>query len=177
MEYLDILDENGNKTGEVKLKKEVHDKGLWHRTVHVWFLNSKGELLLQLRGVKDAYPDYWDISAAGHIISGDDSIGSAIKETKEELGIALIPKQIEFLGTVKISVVLNNGTYYNNEYNDVYLVKSDLNPTEFKFIDGEVKEVKWIPWVELKKWVTEKRADLVPHPEEYTILFKYLENL
>ncbi len=30
MEYLDILDENGNKTGQKKSRKEVHSKGYWH---------------------------------------------------------------------------------------------------------------------------------------------------
>lgn len=177
MEYLDVLDENGNKTGEAKPKKEVHDKGLWHRTVHIWFLNSKGDLLLQLRGVKDAYPNHWDISAAGHIITGDDSISSAIKETKEEIGIQLEAKQLQLVGVVKTQAVLNNNTYFNNEYNDVYLVKSDLEISDFKFTDGEVKDVRWIPWQELKNWVESGGQDLVPHPEEYKLLFSYLENL
>lgn len=30
MEYLNILDKNGNKTGEVKPRQEVHTKGYWH---------------------------------------------------------------------------------------------------------------------------------------------------
>ena len=47
MEYLDILDENGNLTGEKKLRTEVHRDGDWHKAVHVWILNSKNQLLLQ----------------------------------------------------------------------------------------------------------------------------------
>ena len=34
MEYLDILDCNGNKTGEKRPRKEVHSKGYWHKGVH-----------------------------------------------------------------------------------------------------------------------------------------------
>lgn len=31
-ELIDILDEYGNKTGETVTRKQVHEKGLWHRT-------------------------------------------------------------------------------------------------------------------------------------------------
>lgn len=33
-EYLDVLDEKGNLTGEKKLRSEIHAKGLWHKVVH-----------------------------------------------------------------------------------------------------------------------------------------------
>jgi len=39
-EYLDILDAHGNKIGQTKEKSQVHKDGDWHRSVHVWFLNS-----------------------------------------------------------------------------------------------------------------------------------------
>ena len=44
MEYLDICDSNGNLIGEKKPKKEVHEKGLWHRSAHIWIINSKKEI-------------------------------------------------------------------------------------------------------------------------------------
>jgi len=175
-EYLDVLDEKGNKTGEIKSKKEAHDKGLWHKSVHVWFLNGKGELLMQLRGEKLTHPNYWDISAAGHAVAGDDSVKTAIKETREELGIILAPEQLKYIGTVKVSEILNDNTYFNNEFNDVYLVQIDSPKFELE-TDGEVKETRWVSRQEFFKWVEEKRPDLVPHPEEYLLLFKYLENL
>ena len=30
-ELIDILDENGNKTGKIKLRSEVHRDGDWHK--------------------------------------------------------------------------------------------------------------------------------------------------
>lgn len=39
MECLDILDENGKKTGQTASRKEVHSKGLWHKGVHIWIIN------------------------------------------------------------------------------------------------------------------------------------------
>lgn len=52
MEYIDIFDENNNPIGEVKEKQQAHEDGSFHRTAHVWIINSKNELLLQKRSAK-----------------------------------------------------------------------------------------------------------------------------
>lgn len=66
-ELIDIFDENNNPRGIQKLKSEAHKEGIWHRAVHIWIYNLKGEILLQLRSKnKELYPDRWDVSAAGH---------------------------------------------------------------------------------------------------------------
>ncbi|MES2408683.1 MAG: NUDIX domain-containing protein [Patescibacteria group bacterium] len=172
MEYLDVLDEKGNKTGESKSKPEIHEKGFWHRTVHIWLMNSKKELLLQLRSkTKKTYPGFWDISAAGHIGSGEESLSSAKREIGEEIGIEISDKNITLIGTVTQKDIISS-TYINNEFNDVYLVKTDLKIEDFKFNDGEVEKVEYIPIETLKGWVRDQKSDLVPHPSEYELLFK-----
>ena len=56
-EYFDILDDNGNKTGKIKLRSEVHRDGDWHKAVHIWILNQSGDILLQRRSAtKDSNP-------------------------------------------------------------------------------------------------------------------------
>ena len=56
MELLDIVDEKGNPTGEVKERALIHREGLLHRTSHVWIArkNRKSgmDLLLQKRSAK-----------------------------------------------------------------------------------------------------------------------------
>ena len=45
-EYLDIVDENGILTGKKELRSICHEKGLWHRTVHIYcyrFINKELE--------------------------------------------------------------------------------------------------------------------------------------
>src|SRR5579871_5231372 len=101
-EYIDILDKEGNKTGESLDGKEIHKLGLPHRTVHIWLVNSRKQLLLQKRSkIKDAYPSCWDISAAGHISSGETSLEAAKKETREELGLDLSDEAFSFLFSVR----------------------------------------------------------------------------
>ncbi len=176
MEYLDVLDEKGNKTGEVKSKPEIHKNGLWHRTVHIWLMNSKDELLLQMRSkTKDTYPGCWDVSAAGHISAGEDSLLSAERELFEELGITIAKNDFVRVGEVTQQAILNNGAYFNNEFNDIYLVKTDLEMKDFKFNDGEVEKVQYISKEEFKKWVDNKNLNLVSHPEEYGLLLNYLK--
>lgn len=174
-ERFDILNEKGEKTGEVRTTKDAHLFGLIHRTVHVWFLNSKGQLLLQKRAKnKTAWPGYWDISAAGHISSGQSSLEAAQRETQEELGVLLPPTDFHFLFTLEDHAILNNGTYINNEFNDVYLVHCDLDLSEFKLIDGEVEKIYWISQEEFKKWIKGKGELLTPHEEEYKKLLEYI---
>lgn len=41
MEYLDIVDEVGNPTGEIVEREYAHRHGIRHRTSHVWLLRKK----------------------------------------------------------------------------------------------------------------------------------------
>lgn len=174
MEYLDICDNNGNLTGEKKPKKEVHAKGLWHRSVHIWIINSKSEVLLQKRSpFVDNHPNEWDISSAGHVSVGEDYITSALREIKEEIGLSLVPEDLIQIGTVK-QMTKREG-YINNEINPVYLVKMDLDPTKIKKQFEKVSEVKFMPHKELEKFIKEEDPSFVQHPEEYKLLFSYLE--
>lgn len=110
VEYLDVLDENGNLTGTSLPRNTIHKEGLWHRVVHVWIINNKQEVLIQKRTeTKDSWPGLWDISSAGHISAGDDSLTTALKELEEELGIHLQKEQLELIFREKNEVVLNEG--------------------------------------------------------------------
>ncbi len=138
-------------------------------------MNPKRELLLQKRSkTKEAHPGLWDISAAGHASAGDTSIKAAIRETEEELGLTLSENDFDYLFTVTQQVVLNNGTYINNEFNDVYLVKRDINQSELKLQKEEVSKIKFIAFEELEKIVKNDPANFVPHTEEYKKLFAEL---
>ena len=83
MEYIDIFDENNNSTGTIKEKEQAHLEGDFHRSVHVWIINNKKEILLQKRSPnKKNYPNKWDISSAGHIRSRESIIEGAKREVK-----------------------------------------------------------------------------------------------
>ena len=61
-ELIDVLDENGIKTGEVLSRNEIHQKGLWHRAIVVAIVNKNNQVLLQQRSFKkDKKAGKWDI--------------------------------------------------------------------------------------------------------------------
>ena len=176
MEYIDVLDKDGNKTGATKLKSEIHKGEDWHRASHVWILNSHNELLIQRRSpTKENYSNLWDISFAGHVSAGEDSINSALREAKEELGLELNKEDIQYLFSAIKQVVLNNGTYIDNEIHDVYLVRKDIDVSNIQLQKEEVVEVKFIDFRQLEKMIISDVNNFVPHPEEYKKLFEFIE--
>lgn len=173
-EKLDILDTARNKTGEAKTYDEVHSQGLLHLSVHGWVINSKKELLLQKRSkFVRVYPEYWDSSVSGHVISGQTSLEAMQAETKEELGLDLPPEAFKYLFSVKEDYVLNDGAFIENAYNDIYVIYLDREE-EFKTDVDEVEAVRWLGIEEFKNWTVGHGELLVPHAEEYKKLLEYL---
>ncbi len=174
-EKFDILDENGNKTGEVKERSLVHKDGDWHRAVHIWIINKKGEILLQRRAHdKDSDPDMLDISCAGHLSMGDGSITGAIRELEEELSLALDKNELEYIDTLKRSPWHDDG-FVDNEFDDVYLLEIDKDINELVYQKEEISEIMFVKIDELKEMIKSCQEDLVMYDDEYDILFKYLD--
>jgi len=173
MEYIDIYNSDGKPLGIKKTRSEVHSQGLWHKTVHVWVVNSKGEILIQKRSpkVKD-HPNQWDISAAGHMPAGENEISSALRETEEEIGLKLSPADLIRIGTIKNMSSMEG--YVNNEFHSIFVVRIDLDIKNVKKQESEVEEVKFIPLKELQRIVENNDPSFVPHQEEYVLLFGYL---
>lgn len=171
MEYLDIVDENDCFTGAVKEKNQAHLDGDYHRTAHVWLINDKKELLLQRRSpMKSSFPDYWDISAAGHIRAGETVLQGAIRELKEELNVDSQESDYHYLITIRFD------SPHNNEFGYVYLVHCSLKENEFIFRDHEVAEVKYVYFEDLEQMVKNKADRLIIHKNEEELLFEYIRN-
>lgn len=106
MEIFDIVDEKGIPTGETIERTQAHEKGVRHRTAHIWIVreqDGKAQLLLQKRSAeKDSFPERFDTSSAGHIQAGDEPEESAIRELHEELGIRAAKEDLTFAGCFDI---------------------------------------------------------------------------
>ena len=172
MEYIDIFDANNNPTGEIKEKTQAHEDGNFHRTAHIWIMNDKKELLLQKRSAtKKSHPNCWDISGAGHIRAEETAIEGAIRELKEELGVEVEEKDLQYIATIKTTK-----NPKNMEFQYVYLLKYNNQVEEYIFEDNEVSEVKYVHFEELEKMVEERVEGLLIHEEEYKYLFRYIRN-
>lgn len=175
MEYFDILDENGNKTGKTKLRKEVHKDGDWHKAIHIWIVNNNKEILLQRRcATKDSNPNMLDISSAGHLTAGDESLPGALRELKEELNIDVDPKELKYLCTLKKASKYTS-TFINNEFDDVYLLRTNLKIEDMKFQEEEISEIMYVTYDKFKEMIENKQKDLLMHIDEFKILFDILD--
>ena len=97
-EWLPLVDPGGCTIGKAR-RSDVHgNPGLLHPVVHCLVVNSRAELLLQLRSLtKDVQPGRWDTSVGGHVGYGERIEDSLIREIHEELGIFPDTEQIRFL--------------------------------------------------------------------------------
>lgn len=176
-EYIDILDENGIWTGEIATRSEIHRKGLWHRAIIVVIVNEKNQVLLQQRSAnKEKNPNMWDISVAGHISAGQDSLSAAAREINEEvcvmLGYKTEIKDFRFMTSFRKEQTFRED-FIERQFYDLFILREfGLDDRTIHFQKEEVQAVKFIELSEVQK-MTENNQ-LVARPEVYDILLKYL---
>lgn len=139
-ELLDILDGSGRKTGAIVPKSEVHRRGLWHRGFHCWICgtDAAGEpyLLVQRRSAtKDTWPGRLDITAAGHLSAGEETL-DGLREVEEELGLRVEPERLIPLGSRRAEQEIPGG--YDREFHDVFLLVDTTPPETMRL---QVEEV------------------------------------
>ena len=141
-ELLDILDESGLPTGEVVPKSEAHRLGLWHRCFHCWICGSDpggSYLLLQRRaGTKDTRPGYLDVTAAGHLAAGEETL-DGLREVEEELGLRIEPERLVPLGARRVEQEIPVG--YDRELHEIFLVFDATPPGDLSLQKEEVEAV------------------------------------
>ncbi len=152
MEYLDLRNPDGTKTGEQKERTQVHRDGDLHATVHVWIARrnpstGQAEILLQKRSSqKDSFPGCYDISSAGHVAAGDEELPSALRELKEELGIAAAPEDLLYLFTHigYMEGEFHGELFKNYEISPVYLYTKPVQTEKLILQKDEVESVCWM---------------------------------
>ena len=121
-----MLDSRGEKTGEVAWKSEAHRLGLWHRCFHCWIFSpeiSSGSpyLFVQRRAAgKDTWPNRLDVTAAGHLGAGEETLEGGPREIEEELGLTVAPDELVPLGTRRSELQIPAGL--DREFQEVFLL-------------------------------------------------------
>lgn len=174
-ELIDVLDENGEKTGEIETRKKVHEKGLCHRIIVVAIIDKNGYLLMQQRSEnKETNAGKWDISTAGHVSSGQTSKEAAIREVSEEVGLEIAENELNYISTYKECKRVKENYIANHVY-DFYIVeKQEIDINKIKMQESEVQQVKLCSIEEVKEILQDKKV--VHRPQVYEELFKYLKN-
>ncbi len=181
MEYLDIVDENGNPTGEMVERSFAHKNGVWHRTSHVWILRKHEDnidVLLQKRAETKSFPGCYDISSAGHITAGQDFRESAVRELSEELGITASEDELVFCGDRKIvwDDVFFGEDYHDRQFTKVFLLWNDVKVSDLVLQEEEVTDVLWMNLDECIEGVRKNAFKNCILPEELEMVKRTANN-
>lgn len=138
-EYWDICDEHGIPTGRLHQKGKPMNPGEYHMAATVWIRDREGKFLLSRR-LPTASHDAgcWE-PTGGSALAGEDSLTTALREVREELGLSLDPAK----GTLF--------KRYNWPHHDgkgmahicVWIFESDVSLDEVVLLPTETCDAMW----------------------------------
>lgn len=162
LELVDILDENGNKTGQVAPRMQAWQQSLWHRSVSAWIVNSDGEILVQRRSPhKKNFPNMWDKSVGGSVDAGESAIDAIVREATEEIRLNISPDDFIFIGSFQD--VFKMDKYDMRLIHDVYVVRGDYKVSDMVLQQSEVAEVRYVTpaWIDAHSDITDPENSIL----------------
>lgn len=160
-ELWDIMDENRNKTGRLHERGKLMRRGECHLVVQIWIVSSEGTFLISKRspGI-NGWANLWQ-TTGGSAVAGDDSLSAALRETKEELGIDLLPKNGQLFKQY--------GVLHNNDEGkalmDVWLFRQEVDISDVIFQPEETCDAMWASKERILHMIAE--GTFIPPDEAY----------
>ena len=140
MEFLDVYDSLGNKTGRV-VERGMEDEAFSddeHIAVAIIYIeNNNGEFLIQ-KTSKEKGGHY--SSVGGHIRHGEDALSAVVREVKEELGVDISNDNIISLGHICVDFPVRFMFYLKKNIDDISLQKDEVEGVSYKSVD-EIKDL------------------------------------
>ena len=146
MEILDLYDDNLDKLNETVVRGSNIDKGKNIILAIVFIKNKDNKYLIQKTSIGKG-GDY--STTGGHVLAGEDSEISIIREIKEELGIDIDTKELKHLNTFKYPT---KPCIFN-----IYLLNKDIDINDIVLQEEEVESVKWLSTLEIEKLINDNK--------------------
>lgn len=151
MELWDGYFKDGSKANITLIRGNPIPKGLFHLVSEVLVRHVDGTYLLMRRdNGKTAYPGYFESTAGGSALKGEDKISCAKRELKEETG--LTAGKLE-----QITRVADDETrtiYFE------FVCETDCDKSSVTLQEGETSAYVWVSARELKDYI--KQGKLCP---------------
>lgn len=162
-EYWDLYDGAGQKTGEKHLRGTEVPEGRFHKVVHIWIQNSRGELLMQKRSdTVDNCPGEW-ATTGGSVQAGEEPLTTAVRELAEELGMNVSAEELQYCLMVRRP----------SAYCYVYVLRKDVSVDSLTLQESEVAAAEWMSLEKIDRMVTERTMHRYVYRE---MLEQYLKN-
>lgn len=158
MEILDVYDKYRNLTGKRILKNQYSElnKGEYTLLAYVAIFNQENEMLIQKRYSQlDRHPNLWDISASGHVLSGETSDEAIKRKLFEELGH--VHNFIEDRAYLTIN--------YDKSYCDVFIINDDIDINNLRLNYEKVQNVTWATKDEILQLIDEGK--FIPYDSSF----------
>jgi len=138
MEYLDAYDEFENYLGKFP-RDEVHEKGMWHNTVHCWLYDNNKNVYFQVRS--DADKLY--TTSSGHVRAGETLKEAFGREVKEEIGVDVDYDKAELIRVNhwQMDSEKNGKKIFDRAFANIHILNIGEGNLDFKFLDGEVNGI------------------------------------
>ena len=141
-ELFDIINEKDQVIGQ-ELRSVVHQRGLWHRGVHVLLFTGDDKLLVQQRSRDRVHaPLALDCSVSEHVKAGEDFYSAALRGLQEEMDV----EGIELERLVKFKM-----NYGPNDNEISVLYKGTVDPAVVRFDPVEIERVDYYSLGELQE--------------------------
>jgi len=150
--WVDVMDEHNEHTGLRLPVAWVTDRGLWHRGVHVVVQTADGRFVVGKRsnGIVFA-PGMLDISLGGGMDCGEAPLETAVRETREELGVPVAEKHFRPLFMCRWNTFHPRYNKHTRGHVYVYTVKLPQHSRHFTPQPGEVAELRLLTRGQVKR--------------------------
>lgn len=140
MELWDAYNEDETLAGVDLIRGEKIPKGLRHGVVEVFVMHKDGTVLVMQRSFeKPNYPGFYEASAGGSVLKGEQFDAAAVRELEEETGIKATDIR-------QVYREMNHDTIYRG-----YVCVTDINKSEVRLQEGETIAYSWLTFEEFKK--------------------------
>lgn len=153
MEIWDGYLKDGTHAGVDLIRGERIPKGLYHLVCEILVRHVDGDYLLMQRDFeKPNYPGFFEATAGGSALKGEDKDACAKRELKEETGIS--PKDLSEIGRF-----VSGDTIYHT-----YLALCDLSKSSVRLQKGETISYKWVTEAQFIEFI--QSGGMIPEQKE-----------
>lgn len=133
MELWDIYNDRFQKTGRTHERGKELAEGDNHLVVHVYPINSKGQLLIQKRAeTVQVKPGLW-AATGGSVVAGETAWEGCQRELKEEIGFIATEENTELFSIIK----------RKDRFTSIWFMHTEASIEEVVLQIEEVEEAKW----------------------------------
>lgn len=147
MELWDAYDREGNLTGSTLIRGEAIPHGLYHLVCEVLVRHADGDYLLMKRSaLKPNFPGYYEATAGGSALQGEDALTCVRRELQEETGLTCDT-------FVEVGRYVSSNTIYVE-----YLCTVDAPKDAVRLQEGETEGYRWVSESQFRAFVHSDKA-------------------